>query len=374
MINPRAGSIVISGDVEIGDVVVSHKNIVVEAVRHRIVHGDRRRPIERSEAQATGRPAQLAQGADARHDRNHSRHRAQRQAARTADHRVSRSATAAMRPTRTNAMTAISNIQVPMLGPPNVPTSLGRVNTAANRFEKPDFGDKDEAPREVHAVRRRNVLRADDQVDAVDGRQAGLLSRRPGRRSVSGPARSAAGRASDRSHAPTSSPSRCSAGSFRIWRPRTQPAAPSLRRILGSTSEPLAGANSMQHEATPTTDTRDTLESDIAGLLSELSAVQTDLLGVLTRKRDAARGGRRRGARRHGARRSRTSSTRLQACHERRQRLLAQAAGEGLPSDSIKSLSKSLPAEQPKSPARRARRSAAALATCCSTSASPTGC
>jgi flagellar P-ring protein FlgI len=31
VVNPRAGSIVISGDVEIGDVVVSHKNIVVEA-------------------------------------------------------------------------------------------------------------------------------------------------------------------------------------------------------------------------------------------------------------------------------------------------------------------------------------------------------
>jgi flagellar P-ring protein precursor FlgI len=31
VINPRAGSIVISGDVEIGDVIVSHKNIVVEA-------------------------------------------------------------------------------------------------------------------------------------------------------------------------------------------------------------------------------------------------------------------------------------------------------------------------------------------------------
>jgi len=32
VINPRAGSIVISGEVEIGDVVVSHKNVVVEAV------------------------------------------------------------------------------------------------------------------------------------------------------------------------------------------------------------------------------------------------------------------------------------------------------------------------------------------------------
>ena len=41
-------------------------------------------------------------------------------------------------------MSTISNIQVPMLGPPNVPKSLGPVNTAANRFEKPDFGNKDE--------------------------------------------------------------------------------------------------------------------------------------------------------------------------------------------------------------------------------------
>lgn len=32
VVNPRAGSIVIGGDVEIGDVIVSHKNVVVEAV------------------------------------------------------------------------------------------------------------------------------------------------------------------------------------------------------------------------------------------------------------------------------------------------------------------------------------------------------
>jgi flagellar P-ring protein precursor FlgI len=31
VINPRAGTIVISGDVEIGDVIVSHKNVVVDA-------------------------------------------------------------------------------------------------------------------------------------------------------------------------------------------------------------------------------------------------------------------------------------------------------------------------------------------------------
>ena len=32
VINPRAGTIVISGDVEIGDVIVSHKDVVVEAI------------------------------------------------------------------------------------------------------------------------------------------------------------------------------------------------------------------------------------------------------------------------------------------------------------------------------------------------------
>jgi hypothetical protein len=99
----------------------------------------------------------------------------------------------------------------------------------------------------------------------------------------------------------------------------------------------------MQHEATPTVEPRDTLESDVAGLLSELSAVQTDLLGVLTRKRtslvagdEAALGA--------IATQEQDLVVRLQACQERRQRLLAQASDQGLPSDSIKSLSKSLPA------------------------------
>ena len=41
-------------------------------------------------------------------------------------------------------MSTISAVQVPRLGPPDVPKSLGRVNTAANRFEQPDFGNKDE--------------------------------------------------------------------------------------------------------------------------------------------------------------------------------------------------------------------------------------
>lgn len=43
-------------------------------------------------------------------------------------------------------MSTIINSQLnsPMLGPPNVPSRLGPVNTAANRFETPDFGNKDE--------------------------------------------------------------------------------------------------------------------------------------------------------------------------------------------------------------------------------------
>jgi len=33
VVNPRAGTIVISGDVEIGDVIVSHKNVVIDATQ-----------------------------------------------------------------------------------------------------------------------------------------------------------------------------------------------------------------------------------------------------------------------------------------------------------------------------------------------------
>lgn len=86
----------------------------------------------------------------------------------------------------------------------------------------------------------------------------------------------------------------------------------------------------------------DGLESDIAGLLSELSSVQTDLLSVLSHKRTllAAGDGAALGSM---ANQERELVTRLQACQEHRQRLLAQAAEQGLPSDSIRSLSKSLP-------------------------------
>jgi hypothetical protein len=100
----------------------------------------------------------------------------------------------------------------------------------------------------------------------------------------------------------------------------------------------------MQPDSSNTSGQPDALESDIAGLLSDLSAVQGDLLEVLSKKRTllAAGDGAALGAM---ATQERDLVARLQACQERRQRLLSQAADAGRPSDSIRSLSKSLPSE-----------------------------
>jgi hypothetical protein len=89
------------------------------------------------------------------------------------------------------------------------------------------------------------------------------------------------------------------------------------------------------------TESTDTMETEIAGLLGDLSAVQRDLLDVLTRKRTMLAAG-------DGASLIAMASgeqelmTRLQACHDRRQRLLTQAAADGLPADSIRSLAGAL--------------------------------
>ena len=87
----------------------------------------------------------------------------------------------------------------------------------------------------------------------------------------------------------------------------------------------------------------DTYESEIGALLTELADVQRALLGVLSEKRQllvkndvealAAIGPR-----------DKELAARLQASHERRQQLLARADAEGLPADSIESLSHQLPA------------------------------
>lgn len=86
-------------------------------------------------------------------------------------------------------------------------------------------------------------------------------------------------------------------------------------------------------------------ESELAGLLTDLVAVQDGLIDVLVRKRqflvdaDAA-GLASIGHEEQGL------VERLQACVLRREELLARAQGEGLPSDSIQSLTASLPRSQ----------------------------
>jgi len=88
----------------------------------------------------------------------------------------------------------------------------------------------------------------------------------------------------------------------------------------------------------------DSWESEIGELLTELANVQSALLGALAEKRQLL------ATNDHEAltamaEREQQLLERLQACHERRQELLARAESEGLPADSIGSLSKHLPAE-----------------------------
>ena len=86
----------------------------------------------------------------------------------------------------------------------------------------------------------------------------------------------------------------------------------------------------------------DTWEIEIGSLLSELAEVQTALLGTLSDKRKhLAAGDQVALAAMSG--REQELAARLQACHERRQQVLARANDNGLPADSIESLSKHLP-------------------------------
>ena len=93
VINERAGSVVIGGDVEIGSVVVTHKNIVIETgdnmAANRFVPLDAGKDLDR-QAQVAGRIAERRQGADRGHHRHHQRAGTQRQTARHADHRITR--------------------------------------------------------------------------------------------------------------------------------------------------------------------------------------------------------------------------------------------------------------------------------------------
>ena len=88
----------------------------------------------------------------------------------------------------------------------------------------------------------------------------------------------------------------------------------------------------------------DNWESDIVALLTELADVQSALLDVLNEKRSVLAGGDNE-ALSALAGREQQLVQRLQGCHDRRQQLLDRAAADGLPSDSIRSLSQSLPDE-----------------------------
>ena len=69
----------------------------------------------------------------------------------------------------------------------------------------------------------------------------------------------------------------------------------------------------------------DNWETEIAGLLAELSDVQRELLGALGDKRQSLASGNHEALTEMGAREQRLVE-RLQACHGRRQELLARAA------------------------------------------------
>jgi hypothetical protein len=88
----------------------------------------------------------------------------------------------------------------------------------------------------------------------------------------------------------------------------------------------------------------DNWEADIADLLTELASVQGALLDLLSDKRQILASGEHEGLVATAGREQQLVE-RLSACHEQRQQLLVRAAAEGLPSDSIRSLSAALPAE-----------------------------
>jgi len=86
----------------------------------------------------------------------------------------------------------------------------------------------------------------------------------------------------------------------------------------------------------------DTWESDIASLLNQLAGVQGELLELLSEKRQVLAKGDEEALAAIGVR-EQSLIERLQACQEKRQQLLSDASEEGLPADSILSLSEAIP-------------------------------
>jgi hypothetical protein len=86
-------------------------------------------------------------------------------------------------------------------------------------------------------------------------------------------------------------------------------------------------------------------ELEFAQFLTDLSAVQAESLEILSKKRELLVAADTEGLA-EIADREQELIRRLQGCLEHRQRLLEQASGAGLPSDSIRSLSAALPDDQ----------------------------
>jgi hypothetical protein len=89
-------------------------------------------------------------------------------------------------------------------------------------------------------------------------------------------------------------------------------------------------------------DTSNSWEGEIASLLGNLAHVQRDLLDVLAEKRRVLATGNLDAINAIAAREA-DLIPRLQACQDIRQDLLARAADDGLPADSIRSLTAALP-------------------------------
>ena len=86
-------------------------------------------------------------------------------------------------------------------------------------------------------------------------------------------------------------------------------------------------------------------ESELAELLGRLSTSQQQLLSLLSSKHDLLMRRDHKGLAELAPREAELCAE-LQACHQRREELLAQAAHAGLPSDSIESLTEALPSEE----------------------------
>ncbi|ADB17037.1 FlgN family protein [Pirellula staleyi DSM 6068] len=108
------------------------------------------------------------------------------------------------------------------------------------------------------------------------------------------------------------------------------------------------------------TSSEPTWEQKIGLLLDELSSVQSELLGVLSAKRDCL--ARLDLEQMHALQSTELEvSSRLEACHAKRNELLATAAKEGLPHDSITQLSKTMPARDRKVVEQRIAQSSAQM-------------